>query len=165
MDGTHEPIIDRATWDLCVEIDRKRFKSRTHKNGEISLFGGLVVARIAVFPCSTARKTMCAKTAAVCGNYASSGKSACSAHIIYLKQLTKLVLDDIRRQASGVLQNEDKVRQELLRQKSKQTEQQRTADHKALKTASRRLKEFDRLIPACMRIRCTAPSRRAYALA
>ncbi|MFT9078540.1 recombinase family protein [Ethanoligenens sp.] len=153
VDGTHEPIIDRATWDLCVEIDRKRFKPRTHKNGEISLFGGLVRCADCGFAMRYCEENHVRKNGSkvkyvsyVCGNYASSGKSACSAHIIYLKPLSELVLDDIRRQASGVLQDEDKVRQELLRQKSKQSEQQLAADHKALKTTGKRLKELDRLI-------------------
>ncbi|WP_341349197.1 DUF4368 domain-containing protein [Ethanoligenens harbinense] len=151
--GTHEPIIDRETWELCAEIDRKQYKPRTHKNGEISLFGGLLRCADCGFAMRYAEENHVRKSGRkvkyvsyMCGNYGRSGKTACSAHMIYLQPLTELVIDDIHRQASGVLQDENKVRQELLRQKSKQSEQQLAADHKALKTTGKRLKELDRLI-------------------
>lgn len=83
-----------------------------------------------------------------CGSYARSGRSACSAHIIYLNPLSELVLDDIRHRAKRVLEDEDRVRRELLEQKAKQSDRQLKADKSTLKATEKRLAELEKLTQA-----------------
>jgi site-specific DNA recombinase len=155
VESTHEPIVDMDTWNLCQEIDKKRYKPRSTGSGEVSLFGGLVKCSDCGFAMWYNEENHIRKggrkvkyISYMCGNYSRSGKSACSAHIIYLTPLSELVLDDIRTNTNRVLEDEEKVRRELMHQKAKQTDEQLTADKAALKAARQRLTELERLTQA-----------------
>ncbi|MCL2298810.1 MAG: recombinase family protein, partial [Firmicutes bacterium] len=89
VEGMHEPIIDRTTWDLCREIEEKNYRPRTTKNGEVTLFSGLLVcadcgSHMIHRPCVATRKNgkKVSYKAYLCGNYSRSGKLACTTHRI-----------------------------------------------------------------------------------
>ena len=84
----------------------------------------------------------------MCGNYARSGKAACSAHIIYQQPLTEIVLEDIQSRAKRVIEDEEKVRQELLETLTKKNVAQQKADKSLLQAASKRIMELERLTQA-----------------
>ena len=155
VENTHEPIIDMDTWSACLEVDARNYKPRPTKENEISLFGGLLRCMDCGFKMRYSQEThdypkrgKVKYISYMCGSYARSGRSACSAHIIYLNPLSELVLGDIRHRAGRVLEDEDKVRQELMDSKAKQGAQQMKADKTALKATEKRLAELERLTQA-----------------
>ena len=81
-----------------------------------------------------------------CGNYIRSGSAACSAHIIYEDRLAELVIDDIQLHAKRVVDDEEAVQRDLIRQRDSDTEQQRKADKTQKKALESRLAELNRLI-------------------
>ena len=152
VENTHEPIIDMDTWNACAEVDARNYKPRPTKDNEISLFGGLLKCMDCGFKMRYSQETHIYKKRGkvkyisyMCGSYARSGRSACSAHIIYLNPLSELVLDDIRHRAKRVLEDEDRVRRELLEQKAKQSDRQLKADKSTLKATEKRLAELEKL--------------------
>ncbi|MFV0241054.1 MAG: recombinase family protein [Lacrimispora sphenoides] len=155
VENTHEPIIDMDTWNACAEVDARNYKPRPTKDSEISLFGGLLKCMDCGFKMRYSQETHTyPKKGKVkyisyfCGSYARSGRSACSAHIIYLNPLSELVLDDIRHRAKRVLEDEDRVRRELQEQKAKQSDRQLKADKSTLKATEKRLAELETLTQA-----------------
>ncbi len=143
------------TWNACLEVDARNYKPRPTKESEISLFGGLLRCMDCGFKMRYAQEThdypkkgKVKYVSYLCGCYARSGKGACSAHIIYLNPLSELVLGDIRHRAKRVLENEDRVRQELMDSKAKQGAQQMKADKTTLKATEKRLAELERLTQA-----------------
>ncbi len=155
MENTHEPIIDMDAWNACQEIAVRNYKPRPTKDNEISLFGGLLKCMDCGFAMRYTQEThnypkegFVKYVSYLCGNYTRSGAGACSARIIYLNPLAELVLDDIRHRAKRVLEDEDKVRQELMDSKSKQGAQQMKADKSTLKATEKRLAELEKLTQA-----------------
>ncbi len=155
VENTHEPIIDMDTWNACAEVDARNYKPRPTKESEISLFGGLLKCMDCGFKMRYSQETHTyPKKGKVkyisyfCGSYARSGRSACSAHIIYLNPLSELVLDDIRHRAKRVLEDEGRVRRELLEQKASQSDRQLKADKSTLKATEKRLAELEKLTQA-----------------
>lgn len=156
VENTHEPIIDTDTWNTCVEIDERNCKPRTIKGaGEPSLFGGLLRCMDCGFKMRYHEENHIRKNGRkvkyinfMCGNYARSGKAACSAHIIYQQPLTEIVLEDIQSRAKRVIEDEEKVRQELLETLTKKNVAQQKADKSLLQAASKRIMELERLTQA-----------------
>lgn len=155
VENTHEPIIDMDTWSACAEVDARNYKPRPTKDSEISLFGGLLKCMDCGFKMRYSqeshtypKKGKVKYISYFCGSYARSGRSACSAHIIYLNPLSELVLDDIRHRATRVLEDEDRVRRELLEQKAKQSDRQLKADKSTFKATEKRLAELEKLTQA-----------------
>lgn len=155
VENTHEPIIDMDAWNACQEIAARNYKPRPTKDNEISLFGGLLKCMDCGFAMRYTQEThnypkkgFVKYVSYLCGNYTRSGAGACSAHIIYLNPLAELVLDDIRHRAKRVLEDEDRVRLELMDSKAKQGAQQMKADKSTLKATEKRLAELERLTQA-----------------
>lgn len=156
VENTHEPIIDMDTWNACVEIDRRNCKPRTIKGAsDPSLFGGLLRCMDCGFKMRYHKENRTRKSGRkvkyinfFCGNYARSGKAACSAHIIYQQPLIEIVLEDIQSCAKRVVEDEDKVRQDLLETMTKKNAAQQKADKALLQAAKKRITELERLTQA-----------------
>ena len=109
VENTHEPIIDTDTWNACVEIDRQNCKPRTIKGAsEPSLFGGLLRCMDCGFKMRYHEENHIRKGGRkvkyinfMCGNYAQSGRAACSAHIIYQNALSEWCLRIYRAERNG----------------------------------------------------------------
>ena len=151
-EGTHEPVIDRATWDQCVLLDQKVSKPRSTGEGKLSLFGGLVRCMDCGFMMRYNQESHVRKggrkvtyISYLCGNYSRSGKGACSAHIIYQQPLEELVLEDIRRYTGRILEDEDGLRQELKAIKDKDSAARQKADRQQQKALQARLNDLERL--------------------
>lgn len=95
----------------------------------------------------------------VCGNYSRSGKSACSAHIIYENILNELVLNEIREKAQFVTYNEEQVIAQILQEKDKESISRLTMYTKEIKACESRLVELDHVIKTLYedKIRRTVP--------
>ena len=104
VEGMHEPIIDRQTWDIVQEKINSR--ERPDGNGNFSIFSGLV-------HCADCGKTLTVRYNSQrrklfsCLTYNRYGKSHCTSHSIFYDQLYDAVLKDIQDCAALALADED----------------------------------------------------------
>ena len=97
IEGSHEPIIDRETWDIVQRVRQNR--RRPTKMEELNKYSGLVI-------CADCGSTMVLHRAHTmsasynhftCRTYKKAGTDACTAHYIRECILDEIVLEDIRR--------------------------------------------------------------------
>lgn len=105
LEGTHEPLIDRETWDIVQRV-RQNKRRRTNMD-EQNKYSGLVV-------CADCGKTMVLHRAHTmsatynhftCRTYKKKGAEVCSAHYIRECVLDEIVLEDIRRVTAMAREN------------------------------------------------------------
>ena len=108
-EGTHEPIIGRELWEQVQEIDRKGYKPRKRGDGTTSIFTGLLYCADCGFKMRSLNGSRALKdgtqskySAFICGNYARSGKTACTTHTVNEDDLTELVAGQIRKHALSI---------------------------------------------------------------
>ena len=140
--GTHEPIIDRDTWEAVQRIREGR--RRYCKTGEKDKYAGLVV-------CADCGKVMynhrakCktyTQEAYTCGNYRRLVK-ACTAHFIRTAVLDELVLASVRNLLSLANGHENIFREYVQQCGERERKEALRAQHKELDKAQRRIKELD----------------------
>ncbi len=116
VEGTHEAIIDRETWDIAQQRLLERKHIMTNSNDEISLFAGIL--RCADCGGSLAfnvkRMTGGEKNIYKCSRYANHGKGICSAHYITEDRLIEVVKEDLRRNAALAAADEKALINKLL---------------------------------------------------
>ena len=97
IEGSHEPIIDRETWDIVQRV--RQHKRRRTNMDEQNKYSGLVV-------CADCGSTMVLHRAHTmsasynhftCRTYKKEGAEVCTAHYIREQILDEVVLEDIRR--------------------------------------------------------------------
>ena len=155
VEHTHEPIIDMETWETVQAVNSQNTRIRSTKENKITLFGGVLRCADCGFKLRFVSEGHTKKNGEqssyvsyMCGSYARSGKSACSAHKIKSYQLERIVLEDIRENARCALADEQAVRAKLMQDRSRQTQQEQKAEKAALKAAEKRLCELQRLTQA-----------------
>lgn len=105
---THEPIIDRTTFDIVQE--KLRGRQRVTNTGELSLFAGIV-------RCGECGKALThryaygheTKPVYCCKTYNAYGKGHCTQHRILEKDLIQIVLERIQECAKAAMVNGDDV--------------------------------------------------------
>jgi len=108
VEGTHEPIIDRATFDIVQE--KLRSRQRVRNNGELSLFAGIL-------KCGECGKALTHRIAMshepkpvyCCKTYNAFGKGHCTQHRILEEDLIRIVLGKIRECAQAAMVDADDV--------------------------------------------------------
>ena len=145
VEGTHEPIISREIWETVVRIDQKKVRKTPPTDGIRSIFTGLVYCADCGFKMRNHIEKFTYKdgtpgrySAFICGNYARSGKSACSIHTIYEKVLEELVLADIRQKAKYVEMDGAQLAEKIRRAKEQESRSRRAFYEQELKTATAR---------------------------
>ena len=108
VEGTHEPIVDRETWDLVqFKIKQRQYPQ---KNGAYSLFAGLMrcgeCGGSLIIRNNNARNPVDVYT---CKTYNSHGKHHCTQHRVEFPVLYQLVLEKIRYYARLALSDGDEV--------------------------------------------------------
>ena len=151
IENTHEPVIERKTWDAAQAIMQKKY--RKAKNGEITLFSGILkcadcgysmIFTEQQYPKKETRVIKSYKSYA-CDTYRTHGKKVCSSHTITLDLITKVVLADIRKYAGIAAADEMAVIDEILAAKGDVEERKLMGCKNDLKTATARLKEIQKL--------------------
>ena len=102
VEGQHEPLVDRANFDIVQE--KLKSRQRPGKSGKTSLFAGLI-------RCGECGKALtirwthekCPKQVYSCKTYNAYGKNHCTQHRVEYGILYKLVLDKIRECADAAL--------------------------------------------------------------
>lgn len=153
VEGTHEPIISRDVWDTVQSIDQKRVRKNAASDGIRSIFSGLVYCADCGFKMRNHTEKFTYKdgtpgrySSFICGNYARSGKSACTIHTIYENVLEQIVLEDIREKARFAAHDPEMLAQHILRLKDKEAQSHRTSCEQELKAVKTRLDELERLM-------------------
>ena len=162
VEGTHEPIISRDVWDTVQSIDRKRVRKNAASDGIRSIFTGLVYCADCGFKMRNHTEKFTYKdgtsgrySSFICGNYARSGKSACTIHTIYENALEKIVLEDIREKARFAAHDPEQLAQHIVRLKDKESRSRLTSLEQELKTVKARLAELERLMQNLYEDKCT----------
>ena len=153
VEGTHEPIISQEIWDTVQSIDQKRVRKNAASDGIRSVFTGLVYCAECGFKMRNHTEKFTYKDGSpgryssfICGNYARSGKSACTIHTIYENVLEQIVLEDIREKARFAAHDPEMLAQHILRLKDKEAQSHRTSCEQELKAVKTRLDELERLM-------------------
>lgn len=153
VEGTHEPIISQEIWDTVQGIDQKRVRKNAASDGIRSVFTGLVYCAECGFKMRNHTEKFTYKDGSpgryssfICGNYARSGKSACTIHTIYENVLEQIVLEDIREKARFAAHDPEMLAQHILRLKDKEAQSHRTSCEQELKAVKTRLDELERLM-------------------
>lgn len=162
VENTHEPIISREIWDTCVSLDRKKIRKSPTADGIKSIFTGLVYCADCGFKMRNHTEKFTYKdgrpgrySSFICGNYARSGKSACSIHTIYEPVLEQLVLADIREKAQFAHYDRDSLIEQITRMKAKETHSRLALLEQELKNNTRRLSELERLMQNLYEDKCS----------
>ena len=152
-EGTHEPLIGRDIWDKVQEIGQKRYQPRIKSDGTFSIFSGLLVCADCGFKMRSHTKKKTRKDGSlyehptfICGNYARSGKMACTAHFISEDALKELVAEQIREHARLVKHDEKRIVAQILRLQNDEATSSRAAYESELKCHNSRLALLDKII-------------------
>ena len=101
--GTHEALVSQEDWEIVRSLDKRNYKPRQDSEGEVHLFSSLLKCaecgfnlRAHITYTKLKDGTKNRRDNYLCGNYARSGKAACTAHIILESVLVELVLQEIR---------------------------------------------------------------------
>ncbi len=97
IEGSHEPIIGRETWDIVQRV--RQHKRRRTNMGEQNKFSGLVVCADcgAAMVLHRAQSMNPMQTNFTCRTYKRFGKEVCTSHYIRECVLEEIVLEDILR--------------------------------------------------------------------
>jgi hypothetical protein len=152
-ENTHEPIIDRELWDRVQSLSKKRHKPRKDKDGETTLYSGLLVCADCGFKLrGTIQRGKYLNGNEYkryyynCGNYARSGKTACTIHSISEYALNALVTEHIRSHAQIVEQDEERIIEAIITAQSNESISYRAAYQSEIASHEKQVAKLDVLI-------------------
>lgn len=156
VENTHEPLISQETWDAVQRLDNHPSKGRSGKDGEHSLFAGVLYcmdcgASMRVLKDYRSKKRhadghLGTYRAYMCNHYASGGKKACSIHYINYKTVVQLLLLDIRYKAMLAQNSPDTLKEKILAQKNAASMEQTKTLKATLSGLDKRLVELEKLV-------------------
>lgn len=143
--NTHEPIIDRATWNLAHDIMKNR--RRETKSGETQMFAGLVKCSDCGSALNVSRNAKTGKyTSFSCWVYKNYGKERCTSHAIGYKTLYNIVLENIRRQAECASGQKEKYLEMLKNQMAEKATQDIKSVKNELKKINKRIAQLEKIL-------------------
>ena len=142
FEGTHEPLIDRQTWEIVQ--DNRRHKRRYTRFEEPSLFSGLVYCMDcgAVMTYHRTHGEKEAKARFICSNYRKNSKTTCSVHGILEEDLYAIVLDDLRRVTHFARQNERRFAEYIGMKRTKEAQKEMRSLEKQISAMTKRQSEL-----------------------
>ena len=162
VEGTHEPIISREVWDTVTTIDKNGVRKRRTSDGIKSIFAGLVYCADCGFKMRNQVERFQHKdgetgrySSFMCGNYSRSGRSACTAHIIYENALTEIVLQDIREKARYVEYDSENLLNRIIRMKDKEQDSLIVSCEQEMKVTAARVRELENLMGNLYKDKCS----------
>ncbi len=140
----HEPIISQELWDTVRQLMKSR--RRENKSGEIQMFAGLV-------KCSSCGSSLNAGygrkkgtyTGFSCWVYKNYGKARCTSHAIGWQTMNRLVLEDIRRNASIAKLARKQYLEMLISARDQKKKKETDKSKRELKSVIKRLDELERI--------------------
>ena len=145
VENTHEPIIDKATWNLAHDIMKNR--RRETKSGETQMFAGLVKCSDCGSALNVSRNAKKGKyTSFSCWVYKNYGKERCTSHAIGYKTLYNIVLENIRRQAECASVQKEKYLEMLKNQMAEKATQDIKSVKNELKKINKRIAQLEKIL-------------------
>lgn len=145
VENTHEPIIDKATWNLAHDIMKNR--RRETKSGETQMFAGLVKCSDCGSALNVSRNAKTGKyTSFSCWVYKNYGKGRCTSHAIGYKTLYNIVLENIRRQAECASVQKEKYLEMLKNQIAEKATQDIKSVKSELKKITKRIAQLEKIL-------------------
>lgn len=145
VENTHEPIIDKATWNLAHDIMKNR--RRETKSGETQMFAGLVKCSDCGSALNVSRNAKTGKyTSFSCWVYKNYGKERCTSHSIGYKTLYNIVLENIRRQAECASGQKEKYLEMLKNQMAEKASQDIKSVKSELKKITKRIAQLEKIL-------------------
>lgn len=145
VENTHDPIIDKATWNLAHDIMKNR--RRETKSGETQMFAGLVKCSDCGSALNVSRNAKTGKyTSFSCWVYKNYGKERCTSHAIGYKTLYNIVLENIRRQAECASVQKEKYLEMLKNQMAEKANQDIKSVKSELKKITKRIAQLDKIL-------------------
>ncbi len=145
VENTHEPIIDKATWNLAHDIMKNR--RRETKSGETQMFAGLVKCSDCGSALNVSRNAKTGKyTSFSCWVYKNYGKERCTSHSIGYKTLYNIVLENIRRQAECASGQKEKYLEMLKNQMAEKATQDIKSVKNELKKINKRIAQLEKIL-------------------
>jgi len=151
--NTHEPLISMEDWHMVSALAKKKYKPRNTAGELQSIFVGILKCadcghNMRALIRKDSRKDGTVRTAMdfICGNYARSGKTACTVHTINEGALIQLVLDEIRAHAALAEYNEQRVMDAVNKKKRSAAIAYLDTYKSELKTCEDRLTKLDEVI-------------------
>lgn len=138
VENTHEPIIDKDTFNTVQKLLKQKSYGKTEKKTE-HLLGGLLVCGECGKPVTFRREERKGKKKFItlCSNYSRFNK--CTRHAVLEEEINDLVINDLKATAKKVIKNKKAFLQEIQKP-SHNTEQSNI--QKLLEQKERRLKEI-----------------------
>ena len=162
VEGTHEPLISREIWDTVVSIDEKKVRKSPAEKTSGSIFSGLLFCADCGWKMryhSDRRRYVDGREAVIksflCGNYARSGRTACTIHSINETALTEIVLQDIREKALCAEHDQKHLISQIVQMKEKEKHSRIASYELELKTVAARVRELERLMQNLYEDKCT----------
>ena len=153
VENTHEPIISRELWDTVQQFAHKNYRPRRRKDGTTTLFTGLLECEDCGFKLRSTVQHGNYKDGSEysriyynCGNYARSGKTACTVHSISEKALVELVTEHIRNHALMVESNEERIIEAILTMQNNESKSYRAAYQSEIAAHKKQVDKLDLLI-------------------
>lgn len=153
VEGTHEPLVSREIWDTVVSIDEKKVRKSPAVKTEGSIFSGLLFCADCGWKMryhsdrrqyTDGRKVLIKSF--LCGNYARSGRTACTIHSINETALTEIVLQDIREKARYAEHDQDLLISQIVQMKEQEKHSRVASYEQELKTTVARVRELEKLM-------------------
>lgn len=145
VENTHEPIIDKATWNLAHDIMKNR--RRETKSGETQMFAGLVKCSDCGSALNVSRNAKTGKyTSFSCWVYKNYGKERCTSHAIGYKTLYNIVLENIRRQAECASGQKEKYLEMLKNQMAEKATQDIKSVKSELTKITKRIAQLEKIL-------------------
>lgn len=153
VENNHEPIISKEIWDRVREIEASMSVGKVTNEGIVRPLCGLMYCADCGYKMKSTKTKHTTKKSGTyetvsyrCGTYIRSGMDACTPHSILERAISKIVVDDIRAKAKLAVEDEDKLRREVLQHKLSVVDTQSKRDIKKLHDAEKRLAQLETLI-------------------
>lgn len=151
-ENAHEAIVSREIWDKVQEINKSVSRGKTDKSEKIHALSGLLVCadcgkklKLKTTKHTYKNSEIC-KCSFACRTYTDLGKKYCSSHSISEREIESVIIKDVQAMLNAVIIDEDKARENFIRERARSSEQNRYSDERQLKANKNRIAELDKLI-------------------
>ena len=144
--NTHEPIIDKETWDTVQRIRENR--QRPTKIGKINIFSGHLFCKDCgskLYYC-TSRSYKENRHFYRCSKYKNTSSKSCTSHTIREHILKELVLENIKQVLSYIRSYEELFIKQKLETSLEEQKKINSTNQKLLSQYEKRIKDIDNLI-------------------
>lgn len=156
VENTHEPIIDRETWDKVQTRISENGSPKPLKNKSIALFSGIVRCADCGSPLAHMRRKYVAYEKGVyrCSRYNNNGGRACTTHNVDEDTLAAFVLNDIRTHARLSMEDKERIAGQLVTALRKKNSKEISAVNRKVQECEKRINVIGQTIKNLYEDKC-----------